>query len=77
MPYEGSMNMSMIIILPPTMYKLEDVLRVLTPDNLRLALLDGQTKEVDVKLPRLTFEKTLELVPVRIFFFLDLVRKKI
>lgn len=65
MPYEGNMNLSMLIILPATMNKLENVLKVLTPEILRGAFLDGQTKEVDVKLPRLTFEKTIELVPVR------------
>lgn len=64
MPYEGNLNLSMVIILPATIYKLESVLKNLTPDILKGAFLDGQTKEVDVKLPRLTFEKTIELVPV-------------
>lgn len=65
-PYVGDeTGISMVILLPPnTPEALEGVLSRLTPDALQQALDEGMGREVEVKIPKFSFEKTYELVPV-------------
>lgn len=55
----------MMIFLPPFVPNgLEHVLSRLTAESLADALDEGLAREVEVKLPKFSFEKTYELVPV-------------
>lgn len=65
-PYVGDETaISMVILLPPNMPEaLEGVLSRLTPEALELALGEGMSREVEVKLPKFSFEKTYQLVSV-------------
>lgn len=51
----------MYIVLPPTLGKLEDVLKKLSVETLQEALQDGISREVKVSLPKFAFEKQIEL----------------
>lgn len=66
LPYVGDdTGISMVIFLPPnTPEALEGVLSRLSPDALDQALGEGMGREVEVKIPKFSFEKTYELVPV-------------
>lgn len=68
LPYAGNdTQMSMVILLPPNMPEaLEGVISRLTPDALEQALGEGMSREVELKLPKFSFEKTYQLVSVRI-----------
>lgn len=65
-PYVGEeTDISMVILLPPsTPEALEGVLNRLTPEALEQALEEGMGREVEVKIPKFSFEKSYELVPV-------------
>ncbi|GAB0088850.1 Serine protease inhibitor 88Ea [Sergentomyia squamirostris] len=65
-PYEGDgTEMSFIVLLPPFMPNgLDNVLSKLTPETLQRALDDGLSREVDLKLPKFSFEKTYGMVPI-------------
>ncbi|XP_059620814.1 serine protease inhibitor 88Ea-like [Phlebotomus argentipes] len=65
-PYEGDgTEISCVILLPPfTPNGLDDVLSKLTPESLQRALDDGTSREVELKLPKFSFEKKYELVPI-------------
>jgi len=65
-PYLGEENgISMMIFLPPfTPNGLENVLTRLTPEAFEQALDEGLSREVELQLPRFSFEKTYQLVPV-------------
>jgi len=65
-PYLGEENgISMMIFLPPfTPNGLENVLTRLTPEALEQALDEGLSREVELQLPRFSFEKTYQMVPV-------------
>lgn len=55
----------MMIFLPPfTPNGLDNVMSRMTPEALQQALDEGQSREVEVKLPKFTFEKTYEFVSV-------------
>lgn len=55
----------MMIFLPPFQPNaLENVLARLTPETLEEALDEGLSREVELKLPRFSFEKTYQMVPV-------------
>jgi serine protease inhibitor len=58
--YEDS-DISMFIMLPSVQTGLEDVLSRMTDDILADVVQDGMHKQVDVKLPKFTIEKTLQL----------------
>lgn len=66
-PYLGeNAGISMMIFLPPfTPNGLDNVMSRMTPEALQQALDEGQSREVEVKLPKFTFEKTYQFVPVR------------
>lgn len=54
-----------MIFLPPfTPNALENVLTRLTPEALDEALNEGLSREVELQLPRFSFEKTYQMVPV-------------
>lgn len=67
-PYERSekVNINMIVFLPPAVgdNALEKVLNSLTPEALHEALQDGFEREVQLKIPKFSTEKTIELLPV-------------
>lgn len=65
-PYLGEENgISMMVFLPPfTSNALENVLTRLTPEALEQALDEGLSREVELQLPRFSFEKTYQMVPV-------------
>jgi len=67
-PYKRSekVNINMIVFLPPTVSEnaLEKVLNSLTPEALHEALQDGFEREVQLKFPKFSTEKTIELMPV-------------
>lgn len=67
-PYERSekVNINMIVFLPPAVgdNALEKVLNSLTPEALHEALQDGFEREVQLKMPKFSTEKTIELLPV-------------
>lgn len=67
-PYKKSekVNINMIVFLPPTVGEnaLEKVLNSLTPEALHEALQDGFEREVQLKFPKFSTEKTIELMPV-------------
>ncbi|CAH1727566.1 unnamed protein product [Chironomus riparius] len=67
-PYEKSekVNINMIVFLPPAVGEnaLEKVLNSLTPEALHEALQDGFEREVQLKIPKFSTEKTIELLPV-------------
>lgn len=67
-PYEKSekVNINMIVFLPPAVgdNALEKVLNSLTPEALHEALQDGFEREVQLKIPKFSTEKTIELLPV-------------
>lgn len=67
-PYEKSetSNIDMIIFLPPAIEEkgLEKVLSKIKPDTLQEALQDGFEREVQLKIPKFSTEKTIELLPV-------------
>lgn len=67
-PYEKSekVNINMIVFLPPAVgdNALEKVLNNLTPEALHEALQDGFEREVQLKIPKFSTEKTIELLPV-------------
>lgn len=73
MPYVGDeTEISMVILLPPNMPEaLEGVLSRLTPEALEMALGEGMAREVEVKLPKFSFEKTYQLVSVSDFVQFD------
>jgi serine protease inhibitor len=56
----------MIVFLPPAVgdNALEKVLNSLTPEALHEALQDGFEREVQLKIPKFSTEKTIELLPV-------------
>ncbi|KAG4080758.1 hypothetical protein HA402_005938 [Bradysia odoriphaga] len=66
LPYLGEENgISMMIFLPPFVPNgLENVLTRLTPQALEEALDEGLSREVELQLPRFSFEKTYQMVPV-------------
>lgn len=68
MPYQGEDgSISMFIFLPiftPT--AIDELLAELTPEILDEAFSGGLQREVDVEFPKITFERTFELVPVSI-----------
>lgn len=68
-PYVGDdTGISMVILLPPnTPEALEGVLSRLTPEALEQALDEGMGREVELQIPKFSFEKTYQLVPVRTF----------
>lgn len=68
LPYVGEdTQMSMVILLPPNMPEaLEGVLSRLTPDALEQALGEGMSMEVELRLPKFSFEKTYQLVSVSV-----------
>ena len=70
--YEDA-EISMFIMLPSTQTGLDEVLSRMTDDILADIVHEGMHKQVDVKLPKFTIEKTLELNPVGliIFYFLS------
>lgn len=67
-PYKKSekVNVNMIVFLPPAVgdNALEKVLNSLTPEALHEALQDGFEREVQLKIPKFSTEKTIELMPV-------------
>lgn len=67
-PYEKSekVNINMIVFLPPAVgdNALEKVLSSLSPEALHEALQDGFEREVQLKMPKFSTEKTIELLPV-------------
>uniref|UniRef100_A0A1B0DBF8 Serpin domain-containing protein n=2 Tax=Phlebotomus papatasi TaxID=29031 RepID=A0A1B0DBF8_PHLPP len=65
-PYEGDgTEMSFLVFLPPfTPNGLDSVLEKLNPESLQRALDDGTSREVDLKLPKFSFEKRYEFVPI-------------
>lgn len=67
LPYEGEdPRMSMIIFLPPfDVNGVENVLSKLTPESLEQALNEGMPREIEIKLPKFSFEKSVEFRPVR------------
>lgn len=56
----------MLVFLPPAVGEnaLEKVLNSLTPEALHEALQDGFEREVQLKIPKFSTEKTIELLPV-------------
>lgn len=56
----------MIVFLPPAVgdNALEKVLNSLSPEALHEALQDGFEREVQLKIPKFSTEKTIELLPV-------------
>lgn len=56
----------MIIFLPPAVTEnaLEKVLQKITPETLHDALQDGFEREVQLKIPKFSTEKSIELLPV-------------
>lgn len=75
MPYlDENAGISMMIFLPPaTPNGLDNVMSRMTPEAFQQALDEGQPREIEVKLPKFTFEKTYQFVPVsyhQIPFFL-------
>lgn len=66
-PYVGdNTEISMVVLLPPsTREALEGVLGRLSPAELERALSEGTSREVQLKLPKFSFEKTYQLVSVR------------
>ena len=56
----------MIVFLPPTTAEnaLEKLLNKITPEALKEALQDGFEREVQLKIPKFSTEKTIELLPV-------------
>lgn len=66
LPYlDENVGISMMIFLPPFVPNgLEDVMSRMTPEAFEQALDEGQSREVEVQLPRFTFEKTYQFVPV-------------
>lgn len=66
LPYLGEEEgISMFIFLPTFVPNaIEDLLGNITADTLTRALESGGSREVHVKLPKISFEKTYELVPV-------------
>lgn len=66
-PYERSENVDigMIVFLPPTIPNgLENVLSKITPETLHRALQEGFPREVQLKFPKFSSEKSIELVPI-------------
>lgn len=67
MPYKGEDgSISMFIFLPiftPT--AIDELLAEITPEILDEAFSGGLQREVDVEFPKISFERTFELVPVR------------
>lgn len=72
-PYLGEEEgngISMFIFLPTFVPNaIEDLLGNITADTLTQALESGVSREVHLKLPKISFEKTYELVPVSQFLF--------
>ncbi|TMW49900.1 hypothetical protein DOY81_005030 [Sarcophaga bullata] len=70
MPYKTSKDeskdpeISMVIILPPFQTPLEQVLAKLNPNTLENALKESIAREIDISLPKFTFEQHLELMPI-------------
>lgn len=65
MPYVGDGSISMFIFLPVfTPTAIDELLNGLTPEVLDDALKGGLLREVDVEFPKISFERTFELVPV-------------
>lgn len=66
LPYLGEdSGISMFIFLPVfTPTAIDEMLKGLTPEILDEALQGGVQREVDVQLPKISFEKTYEFVPV-------------
>lgn len=69
MPYIGEEDngISMVVFLPPfATNALENMLERLTPEAIQESLEEGLVREVEVKFPKFSFEKSYELVPVSI-----------
>lgn len=66
LPYLGEdSGISMFIFLPVfTPTAIDEMLKGLTPELLDEALEGGVQREVDVELPRISFEKSYEFLPV-------------
>lgn len=66
LPYLGEdSGISMFIFLPVfTPTAIDEMLKGITPELLDEALEGGVQREVDVELPRISFEKTYEFLPV-------------
>jgi serine protease inhibitor len=67
LPYTSNADssISMMIFLPSGQKnQLEYTLSKISPDTLAAALQEGSNREVNVKVPKFTVEKTIELVPV-------------
>lgn len=66
LPYLGEQSgISMFIFLPVfTPTAIDEMLKGLTPELLDEALEGGAQREVDVELPRISFEKSYEFLPV-------------
>lgn len=66
LPYKGEdAEVSMIIFLPPFIPNgLEHLLSRLTPETLQQALNEGMAREIEIKLPKFSFEKSVEFRPV-------------
>lgn len=66
MPYKGEdESISMYVFLPiftPT--SIDELLEALTPEILDEAFMGGLQREVEVEFPKISFERTFELVPV-------------
>lgn len=75
MPYigEDDNGISMVIFLPPfaAPNALENMLERLTPETLQEAVEDTIQREVEIKLPKFSFEKSYELVPVSTRLLID------
>lgn len=66
MPYQGEDgSISMFIFLPVfTPTAIDEMLGEMTPEILDEVFEGGFTREVDVEFPKVSFERTFELVPV-------------
>lgn len=73
-PYLGEENgISMVVLLPTFVPNaVEDLIKRLTPELLEEALDDGMSREVELQFPKISFEKTYELVPVRKNIFAEI-----
>lgn len=66
-PYlgEDGDGISMVVLLPTFVPNaVDDLVKRLTPELLQEALEDGMSREVELHFPKISFEKTYELVPV-------------